>query len=143
LSGVSLPHPEQRQPEKFIGAEFQRRFRQHRRDQREKENADQRAERGGCRRQAHGEARLALPGQRIAVHRRGRIGRRAGNIEQNGSSAAAIDGAEIDTHQRQDGLLGHHLVGHGHQERHAHGGGQAGQQADRQPQQGRPDDVEQ
>ena len=134
-------HAENREPQKFMGLKFQRIVGELWRDQGQRQHADHRAEErtGGGR--AHRRPGAAHARQRIAVERRGGVGRRSGNIEKNGGAAAAINRADVKAHQRQQRGIVIELVSQRRQQREPHGRGQSRQDADDNSQQRRAGDV--
>ena len=78
----------------------------------------------------------------IAVERRTGGSRRAGDVEQDGAAAAAVDRADIDADQDEDRLLVRHREGERRHQRDAHRGGQPRQRPDDDAEERRPEDVE-
>ena len=68
--------------------------------------------------------------ERVAVEAGGGRGRRAGNVEQDGAAAAAIDRADIGADQDQQRLARRQGDGQRRHQRDAHGGGEPRQRAD-------------
>ncbi len=53
-------------------------------------------------------ARLTFQGQWMAVHGRCRVGRGAGNVEQDGAAAAAVNRSDVHADQDQDCVFRRH-----------------------------------
>jgi hypothetical protein len=121
---------EHRDPEELEALEAQGDVAQHWRQRRDAQDAEERSKPGTARRDAHGAAGKPLLGEREAVERRAGRSRRAGNVEQDRRSAAAVDRAHIDADEHEDGLLVRHREGERRHQRHAHGGGEARQRSD-------------
>ena len=135
-------HAEHREPEELIGAEFQCYFAKHGREQCERQHADPGAEHGARRRDAHRTPGEALPRQRVAVEAGGSGSGRAGDVEQDGAAAAAVDRADIGADQDKQRDVRGQRNGERRHQRDAHGGGQAGQRADDEPDQARAERIE-
>ncbi len=79
---------------------------------------------------AHGETGPALAGEGVPSSVAAAFAGVPGMLRRMAAVAAAVDGTEIDAHQRQDRLVGRHLVGQGDEQRDAHGGGEARHDSD-------------
>ena len=135
-------HAEHGDPEELEALKRQGELAQDRREEREAQDAEQRAEPGARGGDAHGAAGKPLARQRIAVERGGGGGRRARDVEQDGAAAAAVDGADVDADEHHDRFVVRHGEGERGQQRDAHRGGEAGQRADDDAEEGRPDHIE-
>lgn len=112
------------------GAEEQGHLGQRRRNEQQRDGAEQAADTGGNGGQANGLQCLALLGHGITVQTGGSRAGGAGRMDQNGRDGAAIDGRGVDGGQHNQGRRGIHAVCNGNQKGNAHGGAQAGQRAD-------------
>ncbi len=133
---------EYREPEELMRLEGERVVGELRRHRRQEHHADQGAEEGARGGGAHGRAGAAHLRQRIAVERGGRVGGRARNVEQDGRAAAAVDGAHIEADEDQQRRFRVELIRQRREQRHAHGGGEAGHHADGDAEQRGANDVE-
>jgi hypothetical protein len=123
-------HADDAEPEELEGAEAERGLGQHRREHGETDDAEQRARDRAGRGDAHRPSGLPLSGQRVAVEAGGGVGGGARDVEQDGGAAAAVDRADVDADEDEDGVVGRHLDGERREEGDAEGGREAGQQAD-------------
>jgi hypothetical protein len=132
----------QRNPKELEALELQRHLAQHGREGGDAQCAEQGAEPRSGGGDAHGAAGEALPRQRVPVERRAGGSWRAGNVQEDGATAAAVDGSHIDANQHEDSVS----VRHGESERRhqgdAHGRRQSRQGADDDAEEGRPQDGE-
>ena len=116
---------EDRQHEHFAGAEVHGHIRNDRGEEGHNQRADDAADEG----REHGDgkrlARLTLLAHRVAVQQRGRRGRGARRVNQDGGNRAAVHAAAVDAQQQADGRNQIHAEGEGDQQRHAHRGGHA------------------
>ena len=99
----------------------------HIRNDRGEEGHNQRADDAADEGREHGDgkrlARLTLLAHRVAVQQRGRRGRGARRVNQDGGNRAAVHAAAVDAQQQADGRNQIHAEGEGDQQRHAHRGG--------------------
>ena len=113
-------HAPDRQQQVFTRPELQGQRRDRRRRQRQRQDADETAIDRHHRAQADGLPRLAEPGQRITIHRRGNGRRGTGNVEQDRRARPAIDAPQKDPGDQRQRLVHRPLEGEGDQDRHRH-----------------------
>ena len=128
--GGDHAHTEDTHGEILLRAELQRHGGHNAGQQDQDDAAEQAAQRGAQRGGGQGLLGLALLCQGVAVQHRGGCRRRTGGTDQDGGDAAAVDAAAVHAQQQRHGVHDAHVKGEGHQQGHAHGSGQAGQEAE-------------
>ncbi len=126
-------HPERCQPEELPGAEAHGQCAQKRREEGETDEPDERAERGSSDRQPDRLSGSALHGERIAVQTDRGLRGGAGDVDEDGGSAAPGHGADVGAEDDRDGFLRRQRKGEAGQQAERRGSRQPGHHPEENP----------
>ena len=122
--------PEEGKPKVFRALELHGELGEDRREEVERQAAQEAAAEGGEAGHRQRLGRLPAQGQLVAFDGRRRGSRGAGGMDEDGADGAAENGPAVDAAEHDEPRGGVHAEGDGQKQRHAHGGGKAGEAAD-------------